>query len=111
MSLKKKDNVTVNGQMSLKKKDNVTELSDEELSVKPNESQKVVEKRKRRQQAIISLIIKDAKINAEIIAERLDVNKRTILRDIKELKEAGIVERIGSDKTGEWRIVRKSDKK
>lgn len=111
MSLKKKDNVTVNGQMSLKKKDNVTELSDEELSVKPNESQKVVEKRKKRQQAIISLIIKDAKINAEMIAERLDVNKRTILRDIKELKEAGIVERIGSDKTGEWRIVRKSDKK
>lgn len=34
-------------------------------------------------------------------------NEATIARNIKLLKEKGILERIGSDKTGHWEIIDK----
>lgn len=45
-------------------------------------------------------------ITATTIALRLDVTKRTITRKIKELKEAGIIERTGPDKKGSWKVLK-----
>lgn len=50
------------------------------------------------------LIKQNNKITAAEINERLHISLSTAKRKIKELKEKGIVERIGSDKTGYWRI-------
>jgi predicted HTH transcriptional regulator len=50
------------------------------------------------------LIKQNNKITAAEISERLNISLSTSKRKIKELKEKGIVERIGSDKTGYWRI-------
>ena len=53
---------------------------------------------------------KDSHIDVDTIAEKLDVNRRTILRDIEELKKNHVIERIGGNFGGEWKIVRKKSK-
>ena len=57
-----------------------------------------------RERQIISLILEDSRIPLNDIAVKLNVSKRTILRDIKNLKKGKIIERIGSEKNGYWKI-------
>jgi len=38
------------------------------------------------------------------MAERLNVAKRTIEREVKQLRETGRVERVGSKRFGHWKI-------
>ncbi len=60
-------------------------------------------KKNKRQQAIVGLIKKNPSISLDDIAETLDVNKKTIWRDISELKVNGVLERIGGSRFGgEW---------
>lgn len=54
---------------------------------------------------VFSLIQQDNKITAKEISERLKMSLSTVRRKIKELKDTGKIERIGSDKTGHWKIV------
>ena len=61
------------------------------------------EKKNKRQQAIVGLIKKNPSISLDDIAEKLDVNKKTIWRDISELKSSGVLERVGGSRNGgEW---------
>ena len=53
---------------------------------------------------ILKLIIKDNKITQEEISKRLRKTESTIYRNIKDLKRLNIIERIGSDKKGYWKI-------
>ncbi len=39
------------------------------------------------------------------LIKTLDISARTIDRAIKSLKDKGVIERIGSDKTGHWRVI------
>ena len=99
-----KDDKNVQGEMS---KENVQELSDEELSLKPFESKRSKDKKKRRIQAIMGMIAKDSHVSLETMANQLDVSTKTVWRDISELKEQGVLERIGDDFNGEWSILKK----
>ena len=54
---------------------------------------------------IISLIIDNNKITYSQLSEKLGVNEKTIKRDMDKLKKLNKVERVGSDKTGEWRVL------
>ena len=99
-----KDDKNVQGEMS---KENVQELSDEELSLKPFESKRSKDKKKRRIQAIMGMIAKDSHVSLEAMANQLDVSTKTVWRDISELKEQGVLERIGDDFNGEWSILKK----
>lgn len=54
---------------------------------------------------VFSLIKQDNKITANEISERLKISLSTVRRKIKELKNNRKIERIGSDKTGYWRIT------
>ena len=56
---------------------------------------------------VFSLIKQNNKINVTEISERLNISLSTAKRKIKELKAQGIIERIGSNKTGHWRIIEK----
>ncbi len=58
------------------------------------------------QNKIIELVINDNKITQQEIADKLGVNVRTIKRNFKVLIENCIIERIGSDKTGHWQILK-----
>jgi ATP-dependent DNA helicase RecG len=95
----------VQGEMS---KD-VPELTDDELALplEPFERQSAKDKKNRRRQAIIGMIIKDSHVSLKAMAEKLDVNIKTIWRDLNELKSNGVIERIGDDFTGEWKICKK----
>jgi len=54
---------------------------------------------------VFSLIKQNKNITALEISELLNLSLSTVKRKIKNLKEQGIIERIGSDKTGCWKIV------
>lgn len=58
------------------------------------------------QNNIIGLMLDSPTITQETLARLLDVNIRTIQRNIKTLMDMGLVERTGATKKGEW-IVRK----
>ena len=60
---------------------------------------------KLRNDTVFSLIKQDNKIKTSEISERLNISLSTAKRKIKELKEQRIIERIGSDKTGHWKII------
>ena len=119
MSPSSDKNVTKNGKMSPSSSENVTiceetpqtnvpELTDEELALplEPFERKNVKDKKKRRRQAIVSLMNNDSHISVEAISEKLDVHKRTILRDIEDLKKNLVIERIGGN-YGEWKVLKK----
>ena len=54
---------------------------------------------------VFSLIKQNNSIKANEIGERLNMSLSTVRRKIKRLREHGNIERIGSDKTGSWRII------
>ncbi|HRN33956.1 MAG TPA: Fic family protein [Saprospiraceae bacterium] len=54
---------------------------------------------------VFSLIKQNNRITANEICERLKMSLSTVRRKIKVLKEENKIERIGSDKTGHWRIT------
>jgi fido (protein-threonine AMPylation protein)/biotin operon repressor len=56
-------------------------------------------------ETVFSLLKQDNKITANEISERLKMSLSTVRRKIKELRNNGKIERIGSDKTGYWRIT------
>ena len=85
----------------------VPELTDEELSIKPFEREIVISKRKRRQQAIVGMISIDSHVSVETMADKLDVDKKTIKRDLKVLKDNHVIERLGGTFGGEWKILKK----
>jgi ATP-dependent DNA helicase RecG len=54
----------------------------------------------------IVLILDNNKITADEIAEKLQLTKRSIENYISKLKEKRYIERVGSDKTGYWKILK-----
>lgn len=56
-------------------------------------------------ETVFSLIKQDNKITAKEINERLKISLSTVKRKIKELRDNGKIERIGSDKTGYWKVI------
>lgn len=57
-----------------------------------------------RQKKILKYIEEDNMISAKDISVLLHVADRTIERDLHKLKNMGIIERIGSDRGGYWKI-------
>jgi fido (protein-threonine AMPylation protein) len=53
---------------------------------------------------VFSLIQKEPNITAKKLAERLGISIATVKRKIKSLKEKGLLTRMGSDKTGYWKL-------
>ena len=56
---------------------------------------------------VFSLIKQNNNIKATEISERLNISLSTAKRKIKDLKDQEKIERIGSDKTGHWKIIEK----
>ena len=55
---------------------------------------------------VFDLIKANNTITATEISERLGISLSTVKRKIKELKDKSIIERVGSDKTGYWQIIK-----
>lgn len=54
---------------------------------------------------VYSIIIKDPYISVDRISDRINKSNATINRSIKELKNLGLIKRIGSNKNGHWLVV------
>lgn len=54
---------------------------------------------------VLNLIMQNPMITSTEISLQLKISLSTTKRRIKELKEVGRIERIGSDKTGHWKII------
>ena len=61
------------------------------------------------EERILYLIEKEPTITQNKIAEKINVNARTIKRKMNKMKEDGKIERIGSDRKGYWNINNKGD--
>lgn len=62
------------------------------------------------QRKILILLRASKKVTIQKIAATLGVTERTIHRALKSLREAGILRRVGSDKTGHWEIISQGNK-
>ena len=57
------------------------------------------------QKYIIEDIMKNKNITQIELSKKYDVNRETIKRDLKKLKELKLIKRVGSDKTGYWKLM------
>jgi predicted HTH transcriptional regulator len=55
---------------------------------------------------VFGLIKENNTITAAEISERLGISLRTVKRNIKKLKDNGMIDRVGSDKTGSWKVLK-----
>ncbi len=58
------------------------------------------------EQAVLDCIRDNNFIGVAEIVNRTQKGRSTIMRAIKSLKEKGFIQRVGSDKTGSWEILR-----
>jgi len=56
---------------------------------------------------IFDMINKNNKISAIQLAEKLNITRRTVHRDLEKLKAISLIEHIGADKGGYWKIIEK----
>lgn len=70
----------------------------------------VAEELTERQQNIIRLIedcvAQNVAVNTKYLSEKLNVNRKTIQRDMAHLQEKKLIQWIGPDKTGQWKIIK-----
>ena len=53
---------------------------------------------------IIELLNDNSKYKTTELAEKLDISRKTVSIKLKNLREKGIIERVGSDRKGYWNI-------
>ena len=54
---------------------------------------------------ILQIITNSPNVTQKKIAEELNVTTMTVKRNIKKLKEKGIIDRVGANKNGYWKIL------
>ena len=53
---------------------------------------------------LVARIEENPSISYDMLAEKLNKNRTTVMRNIQKLKEMGVLKRIGSKKTGYWEV-------
>ncbi|MCL2009760.1 MAG: winged helix-turn-helix transcriptional regulator [Synergistaceae bacterium] len=61
---------------------------------------------KETQQRIIALMAETPTITAQRIADAIGITKRRVESNIRAMKKAGLIERVGSDKAGSWVVTK-----
>ena len=56
------------------------------------------------QQKIVEMILANPKITQMTLAEELGITTRAVKKNVKELAEQGIIERVGSARSGYWQV-------
>lgn len=55
--------------------------------------------------AILGMIIRNAKVTSNQMAESLDINRSAVSKHLKKMQADGIIKRVGPDKGGHWEII------
>lgn len=82
----------------------------ERVALGPGETAKTIPERLGKQvtkaeAAVLAILLEDPGCSYEAIAERLSIGRTAVSNRIKDLKNKGLVERVGSKKNGYWKIV------
>ncbi|WP_296876615.1 winged helix-turn-helix transcriptional regulator [Thomasclavelia sp.] len=56
---------------------------------------------------ILGLLIEDPAYSYIDLARKMNLSRKTIATYIKKLKDLGYIERIGTDRKGYWKIIKK----
>ena len=67
---------------------------------------KVTDKVTDKEQELLTLLTEDPGYTMPQLAERLGVSRKTVAARLKKLKDAGLIERIGSDRKGYWKLLK-----
>lgn len=54
---------------------------------------------------VLRLLIEDPGYTAITLSDKLSLSRKTISLCIKKLRDGGLIERVGSDRKGYWRIL------
>lgn len=76
----------------------VTDMVTEKLS------DKLSEKLSDKEQKTLAFLTEDPGYTVQEIADKLSLSRVSVTKYLKSLKEKGIIERIGSDRKGYWKI-------
>lgn len=57
------------------------------------------------QDKLLKLLKLDNKISARSAAEKLEMSERQVQRLLKNMKEEGLIERVGSNRNGIWNVL------
>ena len=58
-----------------------------------------------REQELLILLAEDPGYTMPQLAEKMQISRKTVAVKIKSLKEKGLIERVGSDRSGYWRLL------
>ena len=67
-------------------------------------TEKVTEKVTEAEKELLGLLLEDPAFTYTVLAEKLGVSRKTVSARIRSLKEKGIIQRIGSDSKGYWKV-------
>ena len=79
--------------------------SETSSETKPKSSERSSERKKKSSERILDLIKNKPTISAAEIAMEIDMSARGVEKQIRKLREAGIIKRIGADFGGYWEII------
>lgn len=57
------------------------------------------------QDKLLELLKSDNKISARSAAEKLEISERQVQRLLKNMKDEGLIERVGSNRSGAWNVL------
>ena len=83
-----------------------TALEDRVIRVTERVTVKVTDTVTDKEQELLTLLTEDPGYTMPQLAERLSVSRKTVAARLKKLKEAGLIERIGSDRKGYWKLLK-----
>lgn len=114
LEIKKNDkNVTVNyGKVTVNNENdtrNVKKVSVNDKNVTRNvtvKSENITVKLTQTQKDILNLIKENPCITQNEIASKLNIARETVNRNMKKLQQEKIIQRLGADKNGSWKILR-----
>ena len=67
-------------------------------------TEKVTEKVTEAEKELLGLLLEDPAFTYTVLAKKLGVSRKTVSERIRSLKEKGIIQRIGSDSKGYWKV-------
>lgn len=67
-------------------------------------SEKLSDKLSDKEKLTLELLVEDPGYTSPQIAEKLGVSRVSVTKYLKALKEKGLIERVGSDRKGYWKV-------
>lgn len=91
---------------SINPSDSMIKFSAPENRIIQSKPIEVTEKVTEKDKEVLMLLIEDPSYTYNALSKKLNVSRKTVSVKIKSMKEKGIIERVGSDTKGYWKIVK-----